>query len=244
MCFSKTKFPTLFDNLGRPLDISNIDQTLWNDKCDYIQLQDAYNYNKSNKNLIILQLNIRSILGKQDNLNRLLSRLSNQNSLPKILIISETHLNTSKLRHLNIPNYKILSRNRVNKSGGGVAILSHNTQPIKHRSDLDKFNSNTLECIFAEIPNCYNKPTIIGSIYRPPNTNAKEFNNQYNAIIKTLTKEKNKEIIIGMDHNLDLLKSNSHMETQKFMDINFEANILPCITQTHENYQIHCNSYR
>ena len=181
--------------------------------------------------MIILQLNIRSILGKQDDLNRLLSRLSNQNSLPKILILSETHLNTSKLRHLNIPNYKILSRNRLNKSGGGVAILSHNTQPIKHRLDLDNFNSNTLECIFAEIPNCFNKPTIIGSIYRPPNMNAKEFNNQYNEIIKTLIKEKNKEIIIGMDHNLNLLKSNNHMETQKFMDLNFDANILPCITR-------------
>ena len=34
-----------------------------------------------------------------------------------------------------------------------------------------------------------------------------------------------------MDHNLDLLKSNNHIETQKFMDINFEANILPCITR-------------
>ena len=112
-----------------------------------------------------------------------------------------------------------------------MAILSHNTQPIKHRLDLDKFNSNTIECIFAEIPNLHSKPTIIGSIYRPPNTNAKEFNNQYNAIIKTLTKEKNKEIIIGMDHNLDLLKLNSHTETQKFMDINFDANILPCITR-------------
>ena len=230
MCLSKSKLPTLFNNLGRPLDIPNIDQTLWNDKCDYIELQDAYNYNKGNKNLSILQLNIRSILGKQNDLNRLLSRLNNQNSLPKLLIISETHLNTSKLRHLNIPNYKILSRNRMNKPGGGVAILCHNTQPIKHRPDLDKFNSNTLECIFAEISNCHNKPIIIGSIYRPPNTNAKEFNTQYNDILTTLSKEKSKEIIIGMDHNLDLLKSNNHTETQRFMDINFEANILPCIT--------------
>ena len=82
-----------------------------------------------------------------------------------------------------------------------------------------------------EISNCHNKPIIIGSIYRPPNTNAKEFNTQYNEILKTLSKEKNKEIIIGMDHNLDLLKSNNHIETQKFMDINFEANILPCITR-------------
>ena len=102
-------------------------------------MQDAYNYNKGNKNLTILQLNIRSILGKQEDLNRLLSRLNNQNSLPKLLIISETHLNTSKLRHLNIPNYKILSRNRMNKPGGGVAILSHNTQPV----NIDQILTNS-----------------------------------------------------------------------------------------------------
>ena len=109
MCFSKTKFPTLFDNLGRPLDFSNQDQTLWNDKCDYTQLKDAYNYNKSNKNLIILQLNIRSILGKQDDLNRLLNSLSNQNSLPKVLIISETHLKYIKIKtfkYTKLQNFK------------------------------------------------------------------------------------------------------------------------------------------
>ena len=73
--------------------------------------------------------------------------------------------------------------------------------------------------------------TIIGSIYRPPNTSSKEFNNQYKELMKTLTKEKNKEIIIGMDRNLDLLKSNSHTETQKFIDTNFDTNLLPCITR-------------
>ena len=111
MYFSKTKLPTLFDNLGRPLDLTNLDETLWNDKCNYIHLKEAINFNNNNKNIIILQLNIRSLLGKEGDLNRLLSKLHNQNSLPKIILLSETHLNTSKLRHLNIPNYKILSHN-------------------------------------------------------------------------------------------------------------------------------------
>ena len=131
MCFNKTNLPTLFDNLGRPLDLTNLDQTLWNDKCSYIHLKEANNFNNNNRNTIILQLNIRSLIGKQGDLNRLLSKLHNQNSLPKIILLSKTHLNTSKLRHLNIPNYKILSCNQLKKSGGGVAILSHNTQPIK-----------------------------------------------------------------------------------------------------------------
>ena len=40
-----------------------------------------------------------------------------------------------------------------------------------------------------------------------------------------------KEIILGMDHNLDLLKSNTHGETQSFLDLNFENSIFPCITR-------------
>ena len=71
----------------------------------------------------------------------------------------------------------------------------------------------------------------MGSIYRPPNTSPKDFDYQYKELMKTLAKEKNKEIILGMDHNLDLLKSNNHMETQKFIDTNFDTNLLPCITR-------------
>ena len=39
-----------------------------------------------------------------------------------------------------------------------------------------------------------------------------------------------KEIILGMDYNLDLLKSNTHSETQSFLDSNFKNSIFPCIT--------------
>ena len=34
-----------------------------------------------------------------------------------------------------------------------------------------------------------------------------------------------------MDHNLDLLKTSTHPDTQKFLDINFEGDIYPCITR-------------
>ena len=34
-----------------------------------------------------------------------------------------------------------------------------------------------------------------------------------------------------MDHNLDLLKSNTDIEMQKFIDINFDNYIFPCITR-------------
>ena len=49
-------------------------------------------------------------------------------------------------------------------------------------------------------------------------------------MIRQLNKENKKEIILGIDHNLDLLKSMVHKDTQDFLDINFNENLLPCIT--------------
>ena len=42
--------------------------------------------------------------------------------------------------------------------------------------------------------------------------------------------DKHKEIILGMGHNLNLLKTQIHEDTQEFMDINFDNNLFPCIT--------------
>ena len=50
---------------------------------------------------------------------------------------------------------------------------------------------------------------------------------------------KNKEhMLIGLDHNLDLLKADKHSLTQDFLDQNIDSGLMPCITKptriTHE----------
>ena len=72
---------------------------------------------------------------------------------------------------------------------------------------------------------------MIGSIYRPPNTNNRIFLNQYKQMIDLIKKDNTTNIILGMDHNLDLLKATSHKITQEFIDLNFNNNLLPCITR-------------
>ena len=68
-------------------------------------------------------------------------------------------------------------------------------------------------------------------LYRPPNTKSKEFLKQYKLLLNAIEKTHKGEIIIGMDHNLDLLKASIHKDTQEVLDINFEKNILPSITR-------------
>ena len=41
----------------------------------------------------------------------------------------------------------------------------------------------------------------------------------------------NKELVIGMDHNMDLLKSHEHCCTQQFLDILLDNGLIPTITR-------------
>ena len=42
---------------------------------------------------------------------------------------------------------------------------------------------------------------------------------------------KNKEIILGMDHNINFLKHDVHPKTQEFLELNLDMNLLPVITK-------------
>ena len=80
-----------------------------------------------------------------------------------------------------------------------------------------------LENHFIEI-NCSKHNIILGSLYRLPNTSENEFLISMKSFLDNYSKiDKNrKEIILGMDHNLDLLKHSTHVPTQKFMELLME----------------------
>ena len=50
-------------------------------------------------------------------------------------------------------------------------------------------------------------------------------------MIKQLTKIKSHDVIIGIDHNLDLLKTHQHSHTNEFLEINLRKNLLPTISK-------------
>ena len=65
-------------------------------------------------------------------------------------------------------------------------------------------------------------------MYRPPNNNPSEFVTCTNTIASKVTTEK-KELIMGMDHNLDLLKTGIHKHTTTFLEDLVDKNIMPII---------------
>ena len=54
---------------------------------------------------------------------------------------------------------------------------------------------------------------------------------EYKSSLDRLNNMKNKEIILGMDHNINFLKHDVHPKTQEFIELNLDVNLLPVITK-------------
>ena len=108
MCFSH-KDTKHYDKLHRPLKLEDLNPTLWNDKCDYIDPEHCTNLNPENYNLLVLQHNIRGLIGNQDELKSLLRILHMKNSPVDIILLCKTFLNNITIGLMNIPRYDIIS---------------------------------------------------------------------------------------------------------------------------------------
>jgi len=104
----------------------------------------------------------------------------------------------------------------------------------EERPDLSIFIPHVIETIFVEITNpITNKPTIIGSIYRPNSPPLASVNafleNLYN-IIEIINREKKDCYLMG-DYNIDLLKINTQNNTKDFLDNMTASGFVPLISK-------------
>ena len=205
---------------------TDLDQTLgWNSllhSSDYVS-----EYNKvpnSLNDLIIVQLNIRGIQSKLSDLKLLLNKIVTIDQ-PDVILLCETWLQPS-IPDPQIPGYQVVRKDRLTKKGGGVCILISKQLNYKSRNDL-LLDCDSFELVAVELK-CKSSNIICCSGYRPPNTNptifVKEFNNQ----IKHM-KNKKKNLIIGIDHNMDLLKTDKHRSTQDLLDKILDLKLVPTI---------------
>ena len=169
-----------------------------------------------------MQHNIRGISSKITELKHLLDNSFNKET-PDIVLLCETWLN-DKTPPPQIPSYNIELTNCTTKTGGGVAILIADN--IQYRRISVPCHNNNYESCFVDLKT-KNKNFFVGSIYRPPNTNQDEFTKWLKDILQQL--DSNHEIILGMDHNMDLLKADIHNPTRRFLDTILEAGLMPSI---------------
>ena len=87
------------------------------------------------------------------------------------------------------------------------------------RNDLKMYKSKNLKSIFIEIINTNNNNIVVGCAYRHPGMDANEFNEQYLSILnEKLLLERNKEIILMGDFNINLLRYNEDHNSTGFLD--------------------------
>ena len=215
--------PTRLDNLLReatelPFMIEGTDT------CDYED--NIKDYHWTDNDFVTLNLNIRGLYSKLSDLNALIQRTEDSGTPPSVLTISETWL-TKHSPMFNIPGYKIYRKDRQHKKGGGIAVLV-NSRLTSRMLETDT-DPTIVESCAVEIKGP-KKPIVVCSLYRPPNTDVDKFLKNYRSLTSKLQKISS-DVIIGLDHNLDFLKSEKHRPTNDFINLILESQQLPTITR-------------
>ena len=226
MCFTQIKtLKLLRDRKHSPDTVVDLGFN-WEDNCNYLPFDSIETLVSNNNDLRIIQLNIRGLKGKLDELGNLLWKLK----YPDVAILNETWLKDSDTNRIKINNYVFKGIPRVNKKGGGVGFLIRTNVTHRQRHDLE-LNEHTPSCEHSCIEiKCNRKNIIISSMYRPPNTDVNDFLTKFKSILNNI-KGSGLESVIGLDHNLDLLKQAVHTKTQEFLECILDQNMLSTVTK-------------
>ena len=91
--------------------------------------------------------------------------------------------------------------------------------------------NKNLESIFVEIINTSNKDIVVGCVYRHPSMDSNEFNKHFFSILnEKILLEKNKEITLMGNFDINLLRNNKDHNSTNFHDQIYICSLIPRIT--------------
>ena len=193
---------------------------------------DKANFN-SKKSFSIFHLNIHSIQKHIDTLRALITTLETDKFQFDIIAITESKLkiNCESTVDINIENYHSPESAPSEANKGGVLIYVNKIHNYKPRTDLNIYESKLLESFFVEIINPKRSNDVIGAVYRHPSMSLDHFNdNHMRSLITSLSREKNKNIHLAGDFNVNLLNFSNHSHSAEFFDIMCSNHLLPSIS--------------
>ena len=212
----------IVDSLNRDINYETYNEEL--DYCDYVDYGDAIPVDQNE--LVIMQLNVHGLYSKIDQIKSLLNVITS-NRKPDILMLCETW----QSKNSPVPKllgYEYVYKARTHKLGGGVGIFISDKLRYKQRPDLG-IETDTFEHCIVELK-LKNKNMLMCSGYRALGQNPGKFVNEYDELICHMDKT-GLPVVIGLDHNLDLLKQKNHNPTLQFVEKNLDLNMVPCITK-------------
>jgi exonuclease III len=163
--------------------------------------------------LKILHLNIRSYFKNQSSFWNF---LSNFDSKFHIIAFTETWTNPENEDQLTYPGYNTFTKSRTHGRGGGVALLVDDSLEAKI-IDLNLNDEGLIESIFVQVSTASDPPIVIGSLYRPPNTDLTNLNKELENMLVPLNTI-NKCCYLCGDFNMNLLNIDTHHHTNEFLN--------------------------
>lgn len=191
-------------------------------KCSYSLTDDI----EQTGNFSVLHLNVRSLSKNFDELLDLVSRLKVKSVDMDVIMLCETWLHDNNSMLIDIPGYKCFQQNRIQSRGGGLIIFIKDCLKVEDANELNAIQDGVFEAKFVWIKDVA-RELYVGELYRIPNSSPVEFNT---FVKNLLSKVKGKQIIIGADQNMDLLKTANHKHTEEFLDTIVENGLIPSIT--------------
>ena len=211
-------------------DINYLSTNMKSINAQYYDDQQFRDKFKSNKNIKMFHLNIRSI---PEHFFELTPYIHGLNIDFKIVGISEIWLKPFHTNHI-ITNYNIEKDIRVKNRGGGVSLYINGSLQYKLRNDLKiGIDPETINSVFVEVDNDTTgtkRNLIIGCIYNSCMTNT-----------LALLQNENKYIVLLGDYNVDISPVAIHnLATEEFKNILSSEHFSPLINMpTRESNHSH-----
>ena len=176
----------------------------------------------------ILHQNMNGVVKKLDKVK---SFLSDSKNTVNILCFSETHTNTSiKNAELEIPNYVLERKDRINGSHGGVSMYLRDDVSYRRREDLE---IDGLEILWVEIFIPKSKSLLVCSTYRPPDSSKyidKNFDVKFNSMLDKISAE-NRETIMCGDYNINYKVANDHSDFKNLVKMHGFTQLIKSFTR-------------
>jgi exonuclease III len=176
---------------------------------------------KKDQNFRILMMNCQSIRNKGSELHECVEYIK-----PDAINGCESWLSKEHKNAEIFPdghNKNVFRKDR-NKYGGGVFIALHD----KCITSTVENTENDCELQWAEIQT-KNKSVIIGSYYRPPNSNLDALNNLNSSIANVREHSKDKPIILAGDYNLPHIDCENNTEKTGSNQVNHHQELIEII---------------
>lgn len=224
--FHLNNIDDIFDN--DILDnIKNSDSVFKQTQCKYIFSDELNKQIPNDNSFSLIHFNARSLPKNYDDIHTLLASLEKKFTA---IGISETWLSVNKKSDMyHIDGYNFVQINRENKRGGGVGIYIDNNFDYLIRSDISN-NTSEFQSIFIELLSNEKRCIIIGCIYRVPGSNIDTFLDKLNNILEKIN-NRNSDIFIMGDFNLNLLNIDSHDKTNEFLESMYSSSLYPLISK-------------